>query len=498
MYSALKMIKQADSDSILFAHRASQLLQSEQNEEALILCEKGVKRFPFYAEGHFMLARCYQAMNEPDMAIEEFERTLSFNPGHLKALKALAYLFYKSKKPEQGNKILLSMALYDPLNSELMDFLKSENLIHPEMDEYDESGQKEPENETEPESESILEEPEKSETQDAAVEEEPTELVEETEVNLAAISSDQQQGGVGKEDGTDEKASFEKIVEAPPLDSDVIEELFPEEEPAVELDPIQDVPDETPRHFADLEASETEQENFERNNISEHLEETDTFHKPLDLDQFDNTEDDFSTLIEGYFEDPSNEVVTTEENEAVELPESEEPAEERPLLDTTVIFRENRGAGSEILATEEDDLVPALEDFNKVADEIEHMTEEEPAIIEQDMDEELPQVESVEALTEKEETKIKTPVSEKDSMPEPQPEPLNIDMVRNFDEEEVNIEDILQNPSLLTPTFGEILIAQKKFKDAREVFMALSRREPENDRFLKKIDFLNKIVAIQK
>ncbi len=490
MYSALKMIRQADSDSILFAHRASQLLEADQNEEALILCEKGVKRFPFYAEGHFMLARCYQAMNEPEMAIEEFERTLSFNPGHLKALKALAYLFYKNKKREQGNKILLSMALYDPLNSELMDFLKSEELIQSATDEYEDADKEEAVNETDSE-------PEESEEQDLNSDE-SAELIEETEVNLAAISADQKQETAGEKDGKGEKDTIEQLVEAPPLDSDVIEELFPEEEPAVELDPIQDVPDETPRHFTDLEASETEQEDFERNNISEHLEETDTFHKPLDLDQFDNTEDDFSTLIEGYFEDPSNEVPATEENESIELPESEEPAEERPLLDTTVIFRENRGAGSEIAATEEEDITPSLEDFNKVADEIEHMTEDEPAIIEQDMEEELPQTEPVEALTEKEDAEKETPAIETDSASEPQPEPLNLDMVRNFDEEEVNIEDILQNPSLLTPTFGEILIAQKKFKDAREVFMALSRREPENDRFLKKIDFLNKIVAIQK
>ncbi len=495
MYGALKMIKEAESDSILFAHRASQLLQIEKNEEALILCEKGVKRFPFYAEGHFMLARCYQAMNEPEMAIEEFERTLSLNPGHLKAQKALAYLFYKTQKREQGNKLLLSMALYDPLNSELLDFLRNEELIKDEKDENSESSQEELVQDTATESEDLLNKTEISEEQDL-VENEATELIEETEINLSAISKDQQQESELSEDSADEQETFEKLVDNPPLDSDVLDELFPEEDPAVELDPIQDVHEENPQTFDELETSESEQENFERNNISEYLEETDTFHKDLDLDQFNNTEDDFSTLIEGYFDDPSNEIPTTEENETIELPENEEPAEERPLLDTTVIFRDNRGSGSDSILEEQEDLNSIAQDFNNVADEIEHMIDEEPAIIEQDMEEELPQTEPSEALIEKEE---ETAASESIiSADEESSESLNLEMVRNIDEEDVNIEDILQNPSLLTPTFGEILIAQKKFKDAREVFMVLSRREPDNERFQKKIDFLNKIVAIQK
>ncbi len=487
MYSALKMIKEADSDSILFAHRASQLLEEEQNEEALILCEKGVKRFPFYAEGHFMLARCYQAMKEPEMAIEEFKRTLAFNPGHLKALKALAYLLYQIKKREQGNTILLNMALYDPLNTELMDFLRSEGLIsnEPVATEEEFSENSLPEQKAEEEAAEKAEIPMK---QDVSGEEQ-TESVEETEVNLEAIVSEE------KEEAN--KDSFQEFIEAPPLDSQEMEELFPEEEISVDLDPIQDVSDNTPQHMGDLEPSESERDGFERNNINEHLEETDTFHKPLDLNQFDNTEDDFATLIEGYFDDSSNEVPVENEIETSELPENEEPAEEKPLLDTTVIFRENRAKDSEILpVTDDDEEQPQLDEFNAVANEIEHMMEEEPALIEEDMEEELPPSESVEALKEIDNTEQETPVVETEPVVESKPDSIKMDLPGSLDED-VNIEDILQNPSLLTPTFGEILIAQKKFKDAREVFMALSRREPENERFRKKIEFLNKIVAIQ-
>jgi len=66
------------------------------------------------------------------------------------------------------------------------------------------------------------------------------------------------------------------------------------------------------------------------------------------------------------------------------------------------------------------------------------------------------------------------------------------------DDEHVDIEDILSNPSLLTPTFGEILIAQRKFDDARQVFLELSKRQPDDERIKKKIIFLEKIVAADK
>ena len=96
MYNALKAISNAGNDSILFAHKASDLLNADKNDEALQVCEEGVKRFPFYAEGHYILARCYQLQDRIEEAIAEFERTLFYSPGHLKALKALAYLNYKN------------------------------------------------------------------------------------------------------------------------------------------------------------------------------------------------------------------------------------------------------------------------------------------------------------------------------------------------------------------------------------------------------------------
>ena len=42
-------ILESGSDSILFAHKAFKFLESQQYDDALALCESGVKQFPFYA-----------------------------------------------------------------------------------------------------------------------------------------------------------------------------------------------------------------------------------------------------------------------------------------------------------------------------------------------------------------------------------------------------------------------------------------------------------------
>ena len=52
--------------NILFAHVASILLDRGKLDEAISICENGLKSVPSYAQGHFILARCYQLKNKPE------------------------------------------------------------------------------------------------------------------------------------------------------------------------------------------------------------------------------------------------------------------------------------------------------------------------------------------------------------------------------------------------------------------------------------------------
>jgi len=123
-----RILGKSGSDSVLFAHKASLLLDDNMLDDALNLCELGVKRYPFYAEGHYVLGRCYQLFERYDDAKNEFERALFFAPGHVKAFGALAYVFYKKKLKKMGNRCLLKNAVHEPNNTELLDYLEAQGL----------------------------------------------------------------------------------------------------------------------------------------------------------------------------------------------------------------------------------------------------------------------------------------------------------------------------------------------------------------------------------
>ena len=57
----MEKIMEQQNREILFARVASNLLRAEKVDDAKQLCEDGLKQFPTYAPGHFVLAKCYLA-----------------------------------------------------------------------------------------------------------------------------------------------------------------------------------------------------------------------------------------------------------------------------------------------------------------------------------------------------------------------------------------------------------------------------------------------------
>ncbi len=520
--------------NILFARQAAELLSKDQVEEAIQLCERGVKLFPYYAEGHHILARAYQAQERFEEARAEYERTLFYMPNHLQAQKGLAYIYFKEKQRDMGNQIILNHALYDPRNPELIEFLKSEGLydtlyrqpLPPEtkqeteepfvMEEAEavppapEPTQATPETpETEPEPELIDEQ--------LFVEETPLEPASEESTPLPEPPEEE----VMREEPVAlvEETETEEMLEPP----DQPEALSLGEDELIEM-PIEGVDE----NRADVERDTLLEE------LSETAQEQHREVPPIDLDQFKNTEDDFSTLMGEMFEGGEE---TADEESAVEAEpeewpasgEPEAPAEEKPILDTTVIFNESRQETEEMDEKEESapeapatppiataaDLEAALSiadsEQERIEEEIEKTSEPpaieeipdempqqptpEPEMISEQAPESVPETPTqetaaVEEVLERVETSLEEKTKQEKQITPPTPS--------IGDEEAVNIEEILENPSLLTPTFGEILIAQKKFDDARRVFQELLNQQPDNERFKKKLQFLDKIIAFQK
>ncbi|MFQ5640445.1 MAG: tetratricopeptide repeat protein [bacterium] len=77
----------SQSDSILFARLADIYLKMSRVEEAIQLCEDGIRKHPYYVTGHLVLGKSYLAQKMYDQAEKEFKRVLLFDPKCLAAHK---------------------------------------------------------------------------------------------------------------------------------------------------------------------------------------------------------------------------------------------------------------------------------------------------------------------------------------------------------------------------------------------------------------------------
>lgn len=84
---SLQVLLQQNPDSLTFARVAEALMRNGRLEEAIQICEEGVRRHPYYVTGHFVLGKCYRQKKLYDLAEKEFKRVLLFDPKHIAALR---------------------------------------------------------------------------------------------------------------------------------------------------------------------------------------------------------------------------------------------------------------------------------------------------------------------------------------------------------------------------------------------------------------------------
>ncbi len=247
--------------------------------------------------------------------------------------------------------------------------------------------------------------------------------------------------------------------------NEVEEETFLEEELLVEEEPQEEVAEEdtgTGLIEEDTEAAAESEfqisDRFDPLADEPMLEEDESDLTKTDLSGFDKTDEDFAALMTDMFSPEGTETTETPVNDDDEwlevrdiiIEEQPEPEAEEPPAGETP---------------------PSVDETDKLISELESVSEEEEAVL---MDDE--------------------PFEEMAEEPAP---PGAAAPEADAGEEDVTIEKLMLNPNLITPTFGEILIAQKKFAEARHVFMELSKREPDNPRFVRKISFLEKFLQVQ-
>lgn len=72
-------------DSILFARLAELYLSFDRIEDAVKLCEDGIRKHPSYVTGHYILSKCYLRQNKLENAKKELRRVLYYDPYYIAA-----------------------------------------------------------------------------------------------------------------------------------------------------------------------------------------------------------------------------------------------------------------------------------------------------------------------------------------------------------------------------------------------------------------------------
>jgi tetratricopeptide (TPR) repeat protein len=84
---SLQVLLQQNPNSLTFGRVAEALMQQGRLDEAIQLCEEGIRRHPYYVTGHMVLGKCYLQKKLFDQAEKEFKRVLLFDPQYLAAHK---------------------------------------------------------------------------------------------------------------------------------------------------------------------------------------------------------------------------------------------------------------------------------------------------------------------------------------------------------------------------------------------------------------------------
>lgn len=357
---------------ILFARLASNLLQSGDVEEAIKLCENGLKKFPTYAQAHFILAKCYLKQQMNDEARAELERVLRYDPNHLNAIKDLSSIYFLNGFQDLYKEYLFKLFTLDPINEEVIDEVKK-------LGEYKLWSPISP---VQPLEEMVDEErPETSES------------------------------GAGLSMQSETSDEFDS--ESPATDEIDSEEI--------------------------LESSATE---AEEGSSSDSI-----FPDRIDLSQFDNLDDDFTTILHGKLEYPNTKPRVLEDNPELQKAKEEIFGGEEPALD--------------IAPTEE------------IVETMEELLGEDEEIGVQDF-------EKIISSKEKQETEATVPYStDSDQLPEEE-------------------EEKFEQPRIISQTLGEILVSQKKYTEAKSVFEALREKQPQNKSLDVKIAYLDQIIGLEK
>jgi tetratricopeptide (TPR) repeat protein len=448
-------------DSILFARLADAYLQMDRIDEAIELCEKGIKKHPFYVTGHYVLGKCYLKKKLFDQAEKELKRVLLFDPKYIAAHRDYGELMAQIGWHNTCEMSYEEILRFDPFNEtakKRLIELKQAKTIAP------------------------------IETSEEPIEEELDEVEEDILTELTTAPDE------------------------PP-------ELAPESEPEPEIAPRSELEPEL-----EQTSIETEEEEFKEivpdvspvkpkpePVIKEIFKEADTLYEDdkvnLDLLEDIFRDDDLPDILAN--EDIVSPVNT---NSNIHLDEEPRNADQGHLFGEEFKFEEKDEFENKELEGLDDAEVFALmtgdEEFNKPAMKSPLDITEPPVSRVQKSKVKPPEHEIPEETQSEAETELEPPIDKTlynfQQQTKPKFEPTmdrTTTKKQKAIEQENQVEDRdtfdtndlqRKKEKIVTPTLGEIYAAQHQYAKAIGVYEILRKKEPDNELYKQKIEYLQK------
>ncbi|GAB4373180.1 MAG: hypothetical protein Kow0042_16940 [Calditrichia bacterium] len=461
----LQNIYESQPNSIVFAHLAARLLEKKEYERAREILKRGIESFPDYGFGHFVLGLLHFHEKNYTEAKRELEIALAYDPAIPEGWRILGDINSHLNLALMTRESHLYYYLTDAFSEEAAQRFFREEIV----------SQFEPASATAKEE---LEELEELATVSEEMSEEEIDKLFETTTSEAEESNEFEKtlDEVFKDTLLDEEFDFTSA----DFQSEESEEEYPEEE---ELG-------------AQSDEVEGESEEFE--------ESMDSFLKKYHEEEVREEpvpEEEERILIEEPKIESEDEMSITDEEEIFQeeevAPESSE--EEEPIDFSSVVadiisereVAEEEETGQGMPETEEEAVIQEEESQDRLEKEEESIPE---------VEEEKPEIEVQETFGKRREEEEKPEEIAEEEFAEPKAEEKAPSPAAAEEKPEPEKEGPARfgRPPILSPTLGEIYIAQGRFEEAIDVFRQLLDKDPDNPRYARKIKDLEVILEKQK
>jgi len=445
-----------NQDSIIFAFLANEYIKAGDYAKAREIAEKGIRKYPTYAYGYFVLGLSYYHSNDLKRAKKQLELSVAYDEKNPRAWKLIGEINENLNLSLNAAESNLQYFLLDPFNKDAVDKFQEEEMLQFDEFENDQSLDFDSEFDKDkgfPEGEPDLDLLEDKADIDDLFETE-TKGSEEIDISQKVDEVFKETLGemtIEREEKVEEESPFDDVFE----DFD-LEESGPEE-PQEKEPQEEDLPKEDDDEIEMIDFGT----DFDDFYPEPGIEEDELDEEPEELEEDEEEEFDFSNILfdESTVEDREDKASEPEELDLEEDITEEETPEGDELLNY-------RSMVDEILSEKEEETEAASGEADK---------EQEPTIT---------LSEAVESA-EEEETPQEPPVEAKPVTPSVTPS--RTDGVTRFGK-----------PPILSPTLGEIYISQGRFEEALDVFKQLQDKDPGNQRFQKKIKDIQAMLDRQK